>query len=244
MINLVQRNKIKKALQAKLVELKSQGGFSPQISFKADQTIVTEVDQLISELIKAETNPKDCFYSEEDFDHLTFPAVILDPIDGTIEFATGKPECALSYAYMKTPSLKDGEAWIYNPFTGFEITTEDEFTLPAAYQKEKPLGLVSKSEWQKGFYKNINHKVVNLSPRGSIAFKLGLLAAGACDFIVSKKNKNIWDIAAGSILLNRRGYSFYERGTKVDSLDKLEYLAPLLWCRDEDFILLSKALDF
>jgi myo-inositol-1(or 4)-monophosphatase len=104
------------------------------------------------------------------------------------------------------------------------------------------LGLVSKSEWQKGLYKNIDESVVHLSPRGSIAYKLGLLAAGACDFIVSKKNKNIWDIAAGAILLEKRGFSFYERGIKIESLDKLEYFAPLLWCREDDFISLSKAL--
>jgi myo-inositol-1(or 4)-monophosphatase len=243
MINLLQRNNVKKALQEKLLELKSKGGFRPTVSFKADHSIVTEIDHLVSELIKAESNPKDCFYSEEDFDHLTFPAVILDPIDGTIEFAAGKPECALSYAYMKSPRLIDGEAWIYNPFTGFEITSEGEFVTPTTFHQEKRLGLVSKTEWQKGLYKNIDESAVSISPRGSIAFKLGLLACGACDFIVSKKNKNIWDIAAGSILLEKRGFSFYERGIKLERLDKLEYLAPLIWCREEDFISLSKALN-
>ncbi|MFZ4713008.1 MAG: inositol monophosphatase family protein [Bacteriovoracaceae bacterium] len=242
MLSQLQRQKIKDQLHQKLQQLMVEGKFTPQIATKEDNSLVTEVDQFLSDIIKIETSESVCFFSEEDHTKLTFPAVILDPIDGTIEFAQGVPECAVSYAAMKGPDLSEASAWIYNPFTGFEISSDSTFTLPVKINKLKYLGLVSRSEWKKGLYDSIENGPVQLSPRGSIAFKLGLLATGACDFVVSKKAKNIWDIAAGSILLHQRGFSFYEKGIKLTSLNKETYEAPLLWCRESDFILLSWTL--
>jgi myo-inositol-1(or 4)-monophosphatase len=94
-------------------------------------------------------------------------------------------------------------------------------------------GMVSRSEYHKGLFSNLKNKKIHLFPRGSIAFKLGLLASSACDFIVSKNPKNVWDIAAGTILVNQRGYHFFEDGKRVEKLDKERYHGLLLWCKDE-----------
>ncbi len=244
MLNYIQRELIKAEIKKKINSLSQGGHFRPLTEIKKDLSIVTEVDVFVSDLIKSHITDKSiCYYSEEDHDRLDFPAIILDPIDGTIEFAQGIPECALSFASMPTENIKDGEAWIYNPFTGFEITTDIPFVSTTQKFPGKMLGLVSRSEWQKGLYDNYDQTNLIIGPRGSVANKLGLLAAGACDFVVSKKPKSIWDIAAGTILCEKRGFSFYENGQKVDKLTKERFQSPMIWCQEKDYIKLSSTLN-
>ena len=60
------------------------------ISKKSDDTLVTEIDYYVSNLIKQRVEDQGgsdvCFYSEEDSSDLTFPAIIVDPIDGMCDF--------------------------------------------------------------------------------------------------------------------------------------------------------------
>lgn len=209
-------------------------------STKEDNSIVTEIDLLVSAFFKNKfamnANFKNFnFYSEEDFGHLKFPSIVLDPIDGTREFAIGRAECAVSLAIMNSSELSDPKnyAWLYNPFSGFSLDTNSKFVYAKNFSTKHMFGMVSRSEHFKGLYNNINNPKIHLTPRGSIAFKLGLLSSGACDFVVSKYPKNIWDIAAGTILAYQRGYSFFIDGKKVTKLEQEKYAGVLLWCREE-----------
>lgn len=213
---------------------------SLKVELKADQTIVTDFDLSISELIKNQllanySQEKWTFFSEEEHGELHFPACVLDPIDGTRELVKGRDECAVSLAYMKTASLADPEnhGWIYNPFSGVEFSSTDIVMPLLSKSKQEPLGLISRSEWHLDLHRELMKKNPNiiLAPRGSIAFKLALLAMGSCDFVVSFRDKSIWDIAAGTVLLAQRGYKFFEAGVEVKSLDKVLYKSPLLWVR-------------
>ena len=73
---------------------------------------------------------------------------------------------------------------------------------------------MSRTEWDKGFFKSEElEKSICIAPKGSIALKLGYLASGSCEFVVSKQPKNIWDIAAGTILCKERGIELLSEKT-------------------------------
>lgn len=208
-----------------------------KIQLKDDKSFVTEIDLFVSELIKNKLAHHPAytdyaFFSEEDFKEYTFPCAILDPIDGTRELIKGRPECAVSLALMKTPRIDDPEnyAWLYNPFSAFSLDSQTPFVASLEKSTQKYLSLVSRSEFHKGHYANyLNNPQIDISPRGSIAFKLGLLASGACDFIVSLEPKNVWDIAAGTVLCSQRNIHFYENGIRITHLDRQKYSGVLIW---------------
>jgi myo-inositol-1(or 4)-monophosphatase len=212
-----------------------------KVDTKADKSFVTEIDLFVSELIKNKLMTHSRFkhfnfYSEEEFTKLEFPTAILDPIDGTRELVMQRAECAVSLAMMNSPHIYDPEnyAWIYNPFTGFSIDSSAEFINVTNKSSKKILGLVSRSEFEKGHFDKFAKEgaKIDLSPRGSIAFKLGLLAAGGCDFVVSLSPKNIWDIAAGTILCAQRGFYLYQNGVRVENLNEVHLSGTLIWTPD------------
>lgn len=202
---------------------------------KDDQSPVTEIDHAISDFFKRHRLAQGfSFYSEEEHGELSFPGLILDPLDGTRDFIAGRPECAVSAAWMESAELSGSHfALISNPFTGFQISSQN---LPAWRPRPQTgpfKGLVSRSEWERGLYRAHAEKNFQLQPLGSIAFKLGLLSSGACDFVVSLRPKNVWDIAAGTILAHERGFEFWSRGARVGDLSQAKYEAPLVWARPE-----------
>ncbi len=209
-----------------------------EVNLKSDNTIVTEIDLFVSTLLKEKlkkhpTYTNYNFFSEEEFDQLIFPAAILDPIDGTRELAKGRAECAVSLALMKSPELSDPEnyGWLYNPFSGFSLDSDTPFVASNNKSIQKVLGMVSRLEFEKGYFKeflDIDPKI-EITPRGSIAFKLGLLASGGCDFVLSLSPKNIWDIAAGSVLCAQRGIKMYQNGVEITRLDQVNIKGVLLW---------------
>lgn len=207
---------------------------------KADRSFITHIDQLVSDFSKdyfknTHKEFKDYhFYSEEDYTELKFPAVVLDPIDGTRELTKGMRECAVSLALMQSSRIDDPKnyAWIYNPFSGFELDSKKQFVQTANFSSQKLLGLVSRTEFHRGLFNQNRDDIQVFSPRGSIAFKLGLLASGGADFVISLNPKNIWDIAAGTILCEQRGISFYVNGEKKNSLDQEKYSGVLVWANE------------
>ncbi|WP_372651962.1 inositol monophosphatase [Halobacteriovorax sp.] len=215
------------------------------VSKKSDFSIVTLVDQEISDLVHMSLKHmvKDGyhFFSEEEQVSFGFPSIILDPIDGTRELAQGLGECVVSLALMTTPS--SGFAWLFNPFTGFEISSHSKWVEPVIFNTDKLFGYVSKGDLKKGLLNHIDEiDHLEIVAKGSIAFKLGLLASGACDFVYSKTPKNIWDIAAGTLLCWERGFKLYQMGKEVKQLDDIRIDGELIWCRKENFKTLSSSL--
>lgn len=199
------------------------------VNTKADLSPVTAIDLAISQFCKNHPLSKENFYSEEDHGELTFPSIILDPIDGTKELIKRNVECAVSIAWMKSSTV--GEGLIFNPFTGFHLSTFDRPAWESKSVESPYLGYVSRNEIHSfEIYKKSPFQII---PRGSIAFKLGLLSAGSCDFVVSLKPKNIWDIAAGTLLTWQRGMHFYSNGKIVTQLDQSSYSPPLVWSKKQ-----------
>lgn len=135
---------------------------------------------------------------------------IVDPVDGTKELVTGIPEYAVSVALVEHGRPVVGA--IYNPAT-------DELVIGAqglgtfyngrpAFADfplgEKPVLLASRSEIKRGEFAPFE-AVAEVKPMGSIAYKLGLIAAGRADATFSLGPKNEWDIAAGILLVEEAG---------------------------------------
>jgi len=133
---------------------------------------------------------------------------IVDPLDGTKEFIEGVPNFVTSIGLVHngTPVL----GVLYNPITEELIRTDQDGVV--WYQDEKAtlcqetllknVGcLNSRSETRRGLWEPWTNEFKELIPIGSVAYKLGLVAAGRQDFFVTLRPKNEWDVCAGHALL-------------------------------------------
>lgn len=189
-------------------------GFS--ISKKGEDDIVTKADLLADEIIKTRllnAFPQDGWLSEESVDDVHRLACkrvwVVDPIDGTREFASGVPEYAISVALVQEgqPILSA----VFNPATNeffHAIKGQGAWLGKRKIQCNIPsqdfLLLASRSEYRRGEWGKYerDHRVKQV---GSIAYKLGLIAAGEGDATFSLGPKNEWDIAAGVLLVTEAG---------------------------------------
>lgn len=205
---------------------------------KPDGTMVTDLDLSLSKLVEdlaADHYPGVNYYSEENYSQWKFPKIVVDPLDGTREYMAGRNEWAVSVAYFENENF-EGEGFIYNPLRK-ELFIQEVPQVKFA-EKNKYLGEVSRSEWEKGLYASVDSEKFEITPMGSIAYKLGRLSSGKVDFVVSLKPKNIWDIAGGTLLCKQAGLKFYSKGEEVTKVHP-SYEAPLIWCHPSLFSELS-----
>lgn len=187
------------------------------VTLKENNDIVTQGDLLVNQILKSALLshfPNDGWLSEESVDTLSRREAkriwIVDPIDGTREFAKGVPEYAISVALIEDeqPIL----AVVYNPATselfhavkGKGAWLNDQAIICREYKGDNLLLLASRSEYRRGEWSafEVDNKVQQI---GSIAYKLGLVAAGKADATFSLGPKNEWDIAAGVLLVQEAG---------------------------------------
>ena len=65
--------------------------------------------------------------------------------------------------------------------------------------------LNSRSETRRGLWEPFENTFAGLKAVGSVAYKLGLTAAGKADVFASLRPKNEWDICAGNCIINEAG---------------------------------------
>ena len=184
---------------------------------KANNDLVTQADLVANDMITAfisEHFPEDGWLSEESKDHPARLAKkrvwVIDPIDGTIEFAKGLPEYAISVALVEegAPIV----AAVFNPATDemfHAVKSEgawlNDVRIHCDDGSPKQLVLLaSRSEYKRGEWQ-IYEKHHHVQQIGSIAYKLALLAAGRAHATFSLGPKNEWDIAAGVLLVTEAG---------------------------------------
>ncbi|MBF0583788.1 MAG: 3'(2'),5'-bisphosphate nucleotidase CysQ [Magnetococcales bacterium] len=132
---------------------------------------------------------------------------IIDPMDGTKEFLKGLPQFAVSIGLIE--NHHPVAACVYNPATrelfsaihgggsrlnGHRIQTSQQTELQGASC------LASHSETKRGEWERFRPQLT-LTPMGSIAYKLALVAAGRFDMTFTLTPKNEWDYCAGALLL-------------------------------------------
>jgi len=137
---------------------------------------------------------------------------IVDPLDGTKEFIEGVPHFVVSIGLVRNGKPILGV--LYNPVRDEMIRTDEsggvwfkdkEVSLCQSKQLQNVSCLNSRSETRKGLWEPWAEEFKALIPIGSVAYKLGLVAAGQEDFFVTLRPKNEWDVCAGHALLLANG---------------------------------------
>ena len=183
-----------------------------ETSRKADRSLVTRADheadaalrEGLSRLLPA------AWLSEETADtadRVTHERVwIVDPLDGTKEFVEGLPEygVAIALAEHGEPVL----AVVHNPATAdmfWAVKGQGAFHngTPIRVREGDSL-LASRSECASGEFAPFAASW-QVSPIGSIAYKLALVAAGSAAATFSRGPKHEWDVCAGALIVSEAG---------------------------------------
>ncbi|MDC3059054.1 inositol monophosphatase [Candidatus Pelagibacter sp.] len=180
-----------------------------QVSKKSPRDFVTNADLKIEKIIIEElekARPNYSFISEEkgkkknkDIDNTW----IIDPIDGTVNFLHGIPHFAISIALKSNDEIVSG--LIYDPIKDEMFFAEKN---NGAFLNNRRMRVSSKNKLDdclfaiSGQLKND----ANISNRktGSAALDLAYVAAGRYDGYF-QKDLNIWDVAAGIVLIKEAG---------------------------------------
>ena len=137
---------------------------------------------------------------------------VVDPLDGTKEFIEGVPNFVVSIALVENGDPIVGV--LYNPVTKETFTAakgEGAFLngksilCTAKENVSEMVILNSRSETRRGLWKSYGNTFGELKAIGSVAYKLGLTAAGQADIFASLRPKNEWDICAGNCIINEAG---------------------------------------
>jgi myo-inositol-1(or 4)-monophosphatase len=159
--------------------------------------------------------PGDGWLSEETVDQADRLAKsrvwIVDPLDGTWEFTMGVPEFVVSIGLSIEGVAVLGV--LYNPITGetFSGLRGEGAWLngtPMAVSPAADLAVstfcVSRTESQKGLLRRLEGRL-HLQPRGSVAYKCGLVAAGRYAGVLTYNPRHEWDICAGVAIIEAAG---------------------------------------
>ena len=181
-----------------------------QVSVKGPSDFVSNADTkaekiIIEELSKAKKNYS--IISEEDGSKINQDADnvwIIDPIDGTTNFLHGVPHFAISIALKTNNEIVSG--LIYDPIKDEMFYAEKN---SGAFFNNRRIRVSSKKEINSCLFatggKDDGKKIdLNIRKSGSAALDMAYVASGRYDGYF-QKNLNLWDIAAGIILVKEAG---------------------------------------
>lgn len=188
-----------------------------ETEYKVGHDPVTEADRAVDQVLRDNLlRDGEGWLSEEsvdDFSRLDRQRVwVVDPLDGTREFVQGIPEFCVSIALVENGIPIAGG--ICNPATDELILGSRETGVTYNGKPTQPsqrrdlhgaLVLASRSEVKRGEWKQFESAEFNTRPMGSVAYKLGLVAAGRADLTFTLVPKNEWDVAAGAALVESAG---------------------------------------
>ena len=242
---------LKHRVNAARVAIRNQMGFfnewHGQVSsdWKADDTRVTFADFAITEKLFAELRrsfPQDQFISEEtvvpdeDIPVESRYLWVLDPIDGTNNYALGMPSCAISLALLKDGAPLYG--YVYDGGTGELLEGGRGFGLLRDGRKVAPL----EKAFPKGSGIAALHfplpqarvsqlaellQTYRLRSLGSATLHLAYVALGRLDGAMDEKIR-LWDIAAAVCLVEAAGLEIRFLGENPFPVTRFSMKAPYL----------------
>ena len=210
-------NRIQEALDhavSAIAPLISEPG---KVDFKSGDDPVTEADRVINGILYERlVRDGEGWLSEENADDLgrleRKHIWVVDPLDGTREFVAGIPEWCISVGFIENGKAVAGG--ICNPATGemFLGSLERGVTYNGSTarctRQESLTGatvLASRSEVKRGEWQQFEECSFKVDPKGSVAYKLALVAAGLADATWTLCPKHEWDVAAGTALVTAAG---------------------------------------
>tara|TARA_B100000579_G_scaffold205139_1_gene167668 strand:+ start:813 stop:1523 length:711 start_codon:yes stop_codon:yes gene_type:complete len=187
-----------------------------QVSSKGPTDFVTNSDKKVEKIIIDElkkSKKKFSILSEEigeiknsDKDNYW----IIDPIDGTTNFLHGIPHFAISIALRMKDEIVSG--LIFDPIKNEMFYAEKN---NGAYFNNQRIRVSQKKNLNECLFatggKDEANSNLNLRRSGSAALDMAYVGGGRYDGFF-QKNLNIWDIAAGAIIVN-------EAGGKINNLN-------------------------
>ena len=180
-----------------------------QVSLKGPNNFVTNADRKVEEIIIKELEK-----SKKNFSFLTEESGfienkdkdnfwIIDPIDGTTNFLNGVPHFCISIALLIENEIIAGV--IYDPIKDEIFYAEKK---GGSYLNNKSIRVSKKNKisdclYGVNFKKNIPNNLI-IRNTGSAALDLAYVSSGRFDGCL-QKNVNLWDIAAGTVLIKEAG---------------------------------------
>jgi len=137
---------------------------------------------------------------------------VVDPLDGTREFVDGIPEWCISVGLVEDGVPVAGG--ILSPpnnqlilgASGEGVTLNgDPIVSTGRRRLDGAVILASRSEWKRGEWDRFKEAPFSVRPCGSVAYKLGQVAAGLADGTWTLVPKHEWDVAGGAALMLASG---------------------------------------
>ena len=198
-----------------------------QVSKKGVADFVTNADLKVEKIIIEElkkARPDFSFISEENGikkNKNTNNTWIIDPIDGTVNFLHGVPHFAISIALRSNNEIISG--LIYDPIKDEMFFAEKN---NGAFLNNQQIRVSRKNVIENCLFRSGEtfEKEPDFLYRksGCAALDLAYVAAGRYDGYF-QKNLNLWDIAAGLVLLNEAGGIMNE--LNLDNLNHIKIIA-------------------
>ena len=180
-----------------------------QVSKKGPTDFVTNSDIKVEKIITNElkkARPNYSFLTEEGGEEINKDKKniwIIDPIDGTVNFLHGIPHFAISIGLQSDKEIISGI--IYDPIKDEMFFAEKN---NGAFCNNQRIRVSNKSEINSCLFATNNdpNSAINIPNRksGCAALDLAYVAAGRYDGFF-QKNLNLWDVAAGIILIQEAG---------------------------------------
>ena len=198
-----------------------------QVSKKGATDFVTNADLKVEKIIIEElkkASPDFSFISDENGvkkNNNTKNTWIIDPIDGTVNFLHGIPHFAISIALKSDNEIVSG--LIYDPIKDEMFFAEKN---NGAFLNNQKIRVSKKNVIENCLFttgESFEKKPDFLFRKsGCAALDLAYVAAGRYDGYF-QKNLNLWDIAAGIVLINEAGGIMNE--LNLDSLNRIKIIA-------------------
>ena len=206
-------HRIERALEAARESLRDFTPGAVEVTRKAGGDPVTEADHAVNDtLLEMLPRPGEGWFSEEtrdDGERLGKKRVwIVDPLDGTKEFILGLPEWSVSIGLVEDGRPVAGG--ILNPMADHLIVGGEGMGVHLNGKAAQPTQrtqlsgasvLASRSEIKRGEWDRFADCGFEILTMGSVAYKLGMVAAGLADATWTLVPKNEWDVAAGVALV-------------------------------------------
>ncbi|MDH4261521.1 MAG: inositol monophosphatase family protein [Spirochaetia bacterium] len=223
-------------LKAGKIILHYQNKKNYQVNYKNPGDPVTTADDEANEIIIEAIEkifPNDVIVSEEAYNDKTKAVVdqkrknskrvwIIDPLDGTKDFIKGLPYFAVSVGFLLDDKPELG--FIYNPSKKFFLHGGNNYGIfyndllhnqrDRKIEKLEDLKIcISTSEVKQNLFTELMKSIPedNIEFIGSVAYKMGLIAYGEFDLILSKREKSDWDIAGGIALLQNLNFEILDQ---------------------------------
>jgi len=180
-----------------------------QVSIKGPSDFVSNADTkaekiIIEELIKSKKNysiisEEAGYMKNKDSDNVW----IIDPIDGTLNFLHGVPHFAISIALKSNNEIVSG--LIFDPIKDEMFFAEKN---NGAFLNNQRIKVSKKKEIKACLFATGGNQKLNIDlttrKSGSAALDMAYVAAGRYDGYF-QNNLNLWDIAAGIIIVKESG---------------------------------------